>query len=776
MTNITRRLYREGILRRSAAPRTLALATMTAVLALVATLGVGAPAASPAATLHVAGAVRDAAGAPVVGAAVAVEAGGDTVHVATDAQGRFAFDWPGPHLVTVTVEAAGFPRARRALVIGESPLDVVLTAAAFQDRTTVTAARRPEALGETAASVRVLTSSDLHTTAGVEIDDALRQVPGFTLFRRTPSRAANPTTQGATLRGLAGSGASRALVLEDGVPLNDPFGGWVYWGRVPVTAVDRLEVVRGGASDLYGSAALAGVIQVVRAGTEVPRLDADLTTGTDKLAEGSFFAAGRHNGWGARAVAEVYSSGGYFAVPSGLRGPVDTRLSTHHHGGDFTLERAIGSARAFVRAGAYRDDRGNGTALQSNDTAIDQGVLGFDMPSGAGNLRLRADLSHQDYDQSFSAIALDRSTERLTSDQHVPAHTSGLSAQWTRPLGGHVLILGADHRAVSGRSEEDAVSGAATVHTTAGGSQHTTGFFAEDAWTLGRRLIAHGGVRLDRWSNFDGSQTTPSTTTPLADRDESAVSPRGSLLLKVTRRVSLTAAAYRSFRAPTLNELYRPFRVGNVLTLASSDLRAERATGREAGLLIGLGDNVSLRATAFTMDATDTVANVTLSTTPTLITRQRQNLGKLRSRGIEVEGEARVGPRLVLSAGLTLLDARVRAAPDPVLVGKRVPQVPRWQGAAQLRYDDPHGLMLGIQTRFATPQFDDDLNSLSLGRYWTADALFGHSLNESVSFFVAAENLGNVRYDVGRTPVRTVGPPRTIRGGFRVRMSGHGRP
>ena len=111
-----------------------------------------------------------------------------------------------------------------------------------------------------------------------------------------------------------------------------------------------------------------------------------------------------------------------------------------------------------------------------------------------------------------------------------------------------------------------------------------------------------------------------------------------------------------------------------------------------------------------------------------------------------------------------------------MLVGKRVPQVPRRQGAAQLRYDDPLGAMLGIQTRFSTAQFDDDLNSLSLRGYWTADAFFGHSLNESVSFFVAAENLGNVAYDVGRTPVRTVGPPRTIRGGFRVRMSGHGRP
>src|SRR5262249_27977263 len=209
---------------------------------------------------------------------------------------------------------------RRAVNVGDAPLEVPLAGAAFEDKLTVTASRRPEALGETAASLIVLSSSDLRTTAGSELDDALRQVPGFQLFRRTPSRGANPTTQGATFRGLAGSGASRALVLEDGVPLNDPFGGWVYWGRVPDVAVDRLEVVRGGASDLYGSAAMAGVVQVVRAGTEVPRMDAELATGQEGLAQGAFVAAGRHGGWGARVMAEIYSTSGYYPVPADLRG------------------------------------------------------------------------------------------------------------------------------------------------------------------------------------------------------------------------------------------------------------------------------------------------------------------------------------------------------------------------------------------------------------------------------------------------------------------------
>jgi len=722
------------------------------------------------------GIVRDAGGAPVANATVSVEAGGDSARVSTDAEGRFSVEWPGPKLVTVTVEASGYPRTRRATYLGDAPLELVLGAAVFQDKVTVVAARRPEALGDTAASVLVLSSSDLKTTAGIGLDDALRQVPGFSLFRRTPSRGANPTTQGANFRGLGGSGASRALVLEDGVPLNDPFGGWIYWGRVPRASVERIEVLRGGASDLYGSTALAGVVQVVRAGTEVPRLEGDFTTGQDDLGEGSLFAGGRRGAWGARVAAEVFSTSGYYAIPEELRGPVDGRLSTRHHGGDVTLERAIGSGRAFVRAGGYRESRANGTALQENDTAINQGVVGLDLPTGSGGLRFRFDLGRQDYNQTFSAVTLDRATERLTSAQHVPAHGSGFSAQWTRPLGGHVIILGAERRAIWGRSDEDSFATATTVHSTAGGRQDTTAFFLEDSWVLGRRLIVQGGARVDWWRNFDGQQTVGSAVIPLADREESAVSPRGSLLFKVARRLSLTAAAYRAFRAPTLNELYRPFRVGNVLTVANSDLSAERATGYEAGMLVGLGNAVSLRTTAFDMHATDTVANVTLTTTPTLITRQRQNLGEIQSRGVEADAEGRIGSRLVLAAGITFLDTRVLAAPDRVLVGKRVPQVPRRQGGAQIRYDDPKGFTFGVQARFSASQYDDDLNSLQLGGYWTLDALFGHSLNEWVGFFLAGENLTDAEYDVGRTPVRTVGPPRTIRGGFRVRLGGRARP
>src|SRR5438045_3335101 len=185
---------------------------------------------------------------------------------------------------------------------------------AFQTQTasdtiTVTATRTETRLSDTPASVVVLSAKDLAATPAATVDDALRQVPGCTLFRRSGSRTANPTSQGVSLRGIGASGASRALVLEDGIPLNDPFGGWVYWGRVPRAAMDRVEVLRGGASDLYGSGAMGGVVQFIRRADDGVALD--VSGGTERTGSGSLFAARRFGDWRGSVAADVLRTDGY---------------------------------------------------------------------------------------------------------------------------------------------------------------------------------------------------------------------------------------------------------------------------------------------------------------------------------------------------------------------------------------------------------------------------------------------------------------------------------
>lgn len=581
----------------------------------------------------------------------------------------------------------------------------------------VTATRIPTRLADTPASVVVVTRDALATTAAITLDDALRQVPGFTLFRRSGSRTANPTSQGVSLRGIGASGASRALVLDDGIPLNDPFGGWVYWDRLPRAAIDRIEVVRGGASDLYGSAAMGGVVQFLRR-PAANAFVADLSVGSEATRSGSLFAAAQNGAWRGSIAADLFSSEGYVLVDPAQRGLVDRTARSRHTSIDATLERAFGdAARTFARLSHFTESRNNGTALQVNDTAIRQIAAGVD----AGGFTFRGYETSERYHQTFSAIATNRAAERLTADQRTPSHGSGATAQYARAIGDRsVVVAGAEERSVSGRSD------ALRRH------QRTSSAFVEETLVVAPRLTATGALRYDAWR-------------------DSAWSPRVSVLFHATDRVALTASAYRAFRAPTLNELIRPFRVGNILTLANENLRPERLSAFELGARSG-----PVRVTLFSMRTEDVVSNVTRSITPALITRQRDNLGFSRSRGIEAETAFRIANNWRLSAGYLFADATLDS-------GKRTPQVPRNQATLQLAYRN----VAGVQARWSSAQFDDDRNQFRLRSYAVADVFAAHPLAGGLDATLAVENVFDRRIETAATPVINIGQPRAVRVGIR---------
>jgi outer membrane receptor protein involved in Fe transport len=633
-------------------------------------------------------------------------------------------------------------------------------AASASDEITVTATRTEQRLGDTASSVVVLSSRELAATAAGTVDDALRQVPGFSLFRRSGSRFANPTTQGVSLRGVGASGASRALVLADGIPLNDPFGGWIYWGRVPRVSLDRIEVLRGSGSDLYGSAALGGVVQLLRRQPSQPGLAVEAAYGERDAPEGSLFFAQRRRAWSASLAAEGFRTAGYIPVEPESRGAVDTPAASRHSAADLTVERRLGTdARLFLRGSWFDEDRENGTRLQVNDTTIRQVSAGLDGTAAGGWLTLRAWGSDQDYFQTFTAISADRNSERLTREQTVPAESRGGSAQWSRTAGDrHALVAGLDLRQVEGTSRETAFGGPVPARVEAGGTQNTGGLFLEDLVRVGPRLSLTLSGRIDGWRNErEGGDT----------RKETAFSPRAALLFRATDRWSWTASAYRGFRAPTLNELYRDFRVGDVLTRANSDLDAERLTGAETGAVFN-SSRFTARSVLYWMEVDRSIANVTLSVAPGLITRQRRNLGRTRSQGVELEGTARMGDRWTLSGGYLFSDSTVASArAEPDLEGLRLAQVPEQQASAQLRVSDPRLGTLGLQARWTGDQFDDDRNALRLRSFTTVDALVSHPLVRGLEVFAAGENLLDQRIETGRTPVLTLGPPRTVRVGLR---------
>ncbi len=595
-------------------------------MALVAALLVGAAPGGEVRTLAK-GVVVGPVGHGIAGARVSAPNRADA-SVAADADGDFDLDFGGVPPVELRVEAEGYA-ARSFVWDGQSPLRLELIPVAFADAITVTAERAPSRIRDVPASVVAVSSDDLALAPTTAIDATLREVPGFTLFRRADSRTANPTTQGVSLRGVGGSGASRALVVDDGVPLNDPFGGWVSWGRIVEPSLDRVEVLRGGSSDRYGAPALSGVVEVVRRGPSDTGISGEASYGSADSAAADAFAAVASDPWSARVAASGYRTDGWILLPSDQAGPIDVPANSRYATVEAAAAHASAGERLFLRGSYFDEDRNNGTPRQVNDTRLWQVSAGGDGTTSAGDWTLRAYGVGEAYRQTFTAVSSDRTEETLTRRQEVPSSAAGLNAQWETARGAHRILAGAEGRYVKGVSNEVVGAEGASV-SDAGGRQTTASAFLQDRITAGDRWSLSLSLRFDAWNNFEGFRRQgpaegPLARTELASRSATSWSPRAAAVYQASSEVSLNASVYRSFRAPTLNELYRNFRVGNSLTLANEELGPETLVGGEAGAVWAfLGGSASARTTFFWSEIDGAVGNLTLETTPDLITRQRR--------------------------------------------------------------------------------------------------------------------------------------------------------
>jgi outer membrane receptor protein involved in Fe transport len=715
------------------------------------------------------GTVVDISGAVIPGAEVVVTStDGRTTTVQTDADGNFTVAMIAARL---RVSLDGFTPVEIA-VDGSQPVQVVLRPVNFADSVVVTATRGAERL-PSAASSTVLTAAELSNMAAGSLDDALRATPGFTLFRRSSSRVANPTTQGVTLRGVSGSGASRTLVLADGVPLNDPFGSWVYWNRIPFAAVDRVEVVRGATGDLYGAGSLGGVVQLLTLQPSRTRVRATIDGGSHNTMRGSLFAAAEKSGWNASGAYEGVTTDGVYVVGSEVRGPIDTKADSDYQTGFFTAGRRMNNWHASVRAAAYSEERGNGTPVQVNSTDWNQ--FSFDAGGilAGGVFDLHVVGSSQDYYQTFSAVGaangVPRSTERLTFEQFIDTSHRAVNAQWSRAFNRVTTIFGVDVRHTESHQDENRyvlVNGVNTLNPLSpfpsGGTENVYAAYARASIQASDTVTIEVGARGDSWQSEPEDAGLPT-------KDVSYLSPRAAVSWRAGR-FQMQASTYYANRTPSLNELHRRFAVGNQITNANPLLEPETLTGVEGGVLTQF-DRASVRATAFFNNLDGAIANVTLSQTPTAIVRQRQNSDAIRATGLEIEVDTRFSNTLSATGQIVLTSSHFRGSvATPAIEGNDVPQVPNWQGGFSVTWADPRLFTAATQVRFSGDQWDDDLNTpaFELQAYAVWDATVSRAIVRSVHAFLAVENILDKEFDTARTPIRSIGWPRTVRVGARV--------
>lgn len=675
----------------------------------------------------------------------------------------------------------------------------------------VSAARAPVPVAELAVAVDLFSPARLQASPGRPVDAVLRESPAFSLFRRSGSLVANPTAQGVSLRGVGPSGASRSLVLLDGVPLNDPFGGWVAWGKVPTLALAGAEILRGGGSAEWGNAALGGTIALFTEPTFSAEGDSGATAaasaGRLRLSGGS---AGTVEGEayartpvGQTAVIHTSVSAltarGDFTLAPAQRGTVDRRLDLRQRLLQGTWRQRLGSATPVALAvtlRAFDEDRGNGTTLQRNASSEQfTSVALSGHPSSALAWTANLYAQRQEFSSVFTSVDAARRLETPANDQFaVPSNAGGANVTVALRHPGAARAssaVGADVRVVRGETREDFLwSGTRfTRRRFAGGTQRFVGLFASHERTIGERLRASAALRLDRWANTDGhrrewdSATAASTRDDrFADRSGTSLNPRIGVTLPLggARPVStagapesaparLRAAAYQAFRLPTLNEFHRPFRVGNVNTEANPLLAPERLTGFETGLDLPLGAG-RMSVTAFRQDLRDAVANVTLSRTPTLVSRQRRNLEAVRVDGLEAGFQWAPSPRWSGRVDVLFSDATVRtAAAQPALAGRRLAQVPRFVGTAGMTWRDARLGTLDVRLRHSSVQYEDDENLLPLEPATSVDVQWSRSLARWLEGFITVENATQSSLQTGRTVdgLISLDAPRRFRLGLR---------
>ena len=617
--------------------------------------------------------------------------------------------------------------------------------------------------GEEVFDSVVIERDRLAGSASNRLEDVLRDVPGFQLFRRSEARSANPTSQGATLRALGGNASSRALLILDGVPQTDPFGGWISWPAYDPQRLGRARVTRGGGAVANGPGALAGTIELESAGPQ------QLDGFGGSLAYGSRDSIDMHAGLGLGlgdgflSIAGAYGRGdGFIPVVEEDRGPVDRPSPYEQASLALRGVAPLGGGIELQANGlAFRDERERGTAFSAIRTEGADASLRLVGKSWSA----LAYVQTRDFYNSFASVNAARTVATRASEQYaVPSTGLGARLEYRPRVGDSVeLRIGGDWRQTEGETRElfSFVAGAGTRARVAGGRTRTLGAFAEAAWT-GEKVTATAGGRLDRWTIAPGflrervlATGAVLTDTVFPGRSGWEPSARAGIAWRPTGGWTVRSAAYLGWRMPTLNELYRPFRVGPDATAANAALANERLKGIEAGLDWSR-KGARIGATIFLNRLEDAIANVTLGHGPGTFPgvgfvapggefRQRQNLDAIEAKGIELDAGIARGP-WSLSAGYAFVDAEVEASGAALPLDRLRPaQTPRHFLSATLAWRGENEARAALSGRYVGSQFEDDLNAQSLPGAVTFDASAYWPIGRNFGIEARAENMFGAR-------------------------------
>jgi vitamin B12 transporter len=619
------------------------------------------------------------------------------------------------------------------------------------------------------------------------LENALTRVPGLQQFRRSDARTANPTSQGVTLRGLGGSASSRAVLMLDDVPQADPFGGWVSWPGYDALNLASIRVRKGGGLVGTGPGALAGTIEL------------DSLQNTDRISAGAHYgsrnsvdlkaALTRKLGQGTLSVSGSFARGdGFIPIIKSQRGSVD-RAAPYQQAG--IAVRAVAPLTDAVQLQAsmraFNDERDRGFDFSDNQNSGVDASLRLVNRDSSWQWSALGYVQVRDFANRFGAVSANRNSVSITLDQFsVPSTGLGARVEVRPPVGDNAeLRIGGEWRQTIGETKEDffftgTIPGRNRI---AGGSNDTLGGFVEASFQPVDAVTITAGARADHWNIAGGFRKEVNIGGSIRSNDIFAQrsgwegTGRAGIAYQASAEIKLRGSAYLGWRLPTLNELYRPFRVGADATAANELLAPERLKGAELGAEYSNG-NLSLSATGFFNRLDNAIANVTLGRGPGAFPgvgfvanggayRRRENLDAIDSKGIEIDAKLKLGA-VTVRTSYAYVDAKVKAGGIATpLSGRRPAQVPRHFVSGGFGYDSG-AFKFDTNLRYIGSQFEDDLNAARLDDAITVDALASYRLANGLGIQLRAENLFDAEVQAGISGAGVIerATPRTLWVGF----------
>lgn len=655
----------------------------------------------------------------------------------------------------------------------------------------VSATRTPMEANKVASTVNVLTPEQVQQSPAREAQDMLREIPAVELPRS--SSLVGGTAQIVSIRGVD---EGRTAVLFDGVPINDAWGEWIDWGRAPKSMLDRVEVVEGGTSSLYGNGAMGGVISFYSRPMSPGSMDVQVDGGS-RDAQHAYIAGGLPvaGPLTLSAYGDYLANGGYNLIDPAHRGPVDVASQVIQRNAYARFNYAPSATwSTYLTGHLFGDSRGLGTPLSFANR--DQQNLDFGLDHSAianGTLAVRAWDGRQIENQRSTNVRspATRSAEDSSVNAQIPSHDWGASAIWSRGgvIGLQSFSVGADFRHDQGDYNEidyntscpGAACGSVVRQVSSGGDQNLGGAFVQGIAAPITPLQLELSARVDQWDNSNGhSLDAAAGNTTYPDKHKTAFSPRLGVRYQVTSSFALRGAAYKAFRAPNLAELYRKQISATSITVPNPDLSPETAVGREAGFDWQPMEWLQLKGTYYVAEYNDFNVPVTLTTDKPAVCgaiaqcRQRLNINKSRSQGGEAYIALRPVQQLFVSAGVNYDDARQQSGLPAGTADDHKPHINRVPSPRQTIRATWTSPLLGSWTAMWRHEGrTTTLQGLALDPFSVVDVDVQREVARGLRAFVSVENVGNVSYQINKagqgTPtnpyILSLGLPRTVRVG-----------